>query len=67
MIIELLKCNGCWRVWDNYHYGFGCEGCYSKLSRRVNPTKFNLIKWFLTNPKHVTKLVILDLMGKDYE
>lgn len=66
MKIELVVCKDCWKVMDQYQYPPICP-CGSKFSRAVNATKFNLIKWFLTNPKHVLKLIILDLQGKDYE
>ena len=58
MVIELFKCKDCWRVVDQF-LPPNCP-CMSKWSVRVNPTKFNLIKWFLANPKHVIKLLVQD-------
>lgn len=58
MIIELLKCQGCWRIVDQYTMYDGCTGCYTKLFRPTRPTKFNILRWILSNPKHAFKIFI---------
>jgi hypothetical protein len=64
MKIELLKCMSCWRVVDQFTTGAGCEGCFGKFFKQAGPSKFNILRWFLSNPKHVLKLVITDLVEK---
>ena len=64
MVIMLLKCQGCWRVLDNVSMQLGCDDCYGRMFKQVNPTKMNVIKWFLANPKKVIKLLIQDFRGK---
>ncbi len=58
MIIELLKCQGCWRVIDQFTIGFGCESCFTKFFKPIGPSKFNIFRWFLSNPKHVIRLYL---------
>ncbi len=67
MRIELLKCMGCWRVVDQYTTGFGCTTCFGKFFKAAGPSWFNIFRWFLSNPKHAIKVIVLDLKGKDYE
>lgn len=67
MTIELMACKGCWRVVDQYNFGFGCDACGHKLFRAVGASKWNLFRWFMSDPKHVSKVIILDLRGKEYE
>ncbi len=62
MKIELTKCKSCWKILDQYLYPPICS-CGSRWSTAVNPTKYNLIKWFLGNPKHVINLIKDDLWG----
>ncbi len=63
MLISLYRCDGCWRITDNFQTSDGTWvrcGCGSKIMWTTNPTKFNLLKWILSNPKYIFKLIIQD-------
>lgn len=67
MIIKLYKCDGCWRTTDNYATSDGtwirCLCGRNKLWQ-VNPTKLNLFKWIIHNPKYIFKLFLQDIREK---
>lgn len=60
MIVELMGCTGCWRVYDQYAFPPRCA-CTAKYFRQIGAIKFNILRWFLTSPVHVVKLLIKDL------
>lgn len=64
MLIKLYQCDGCWRVTDNYQTSDGtwirCKCGRNKLWQ-VNPTKFNLLKWFLNDLRYVSHLILEDI------
>ncbi len=59
--IDILSCIGCGRIVDQWMMLPKCEVCKGIRFRLVAPTKFNLLCWFINNPKHVIKLFIKDL------
>lgn len=64
MLVRLYKCDGCWRVTDNYATEDGSwVGCKCGRNRiwTARPTKMNLLKWVLTDIKH-----FFGLLKKDY-
>lgn len=63
-MIELLGCMGCWRVLDQYTFIARCKGCNSKFVKDIAPIFYNKFRWFLTNPRHVTKLYYQDFREK---
>lgn len=67
MKIELLACLGCWRIIDNFAYPPLCTVCGSKRTKAVGPSKFNILRWFLSAPKHVMKLILQDIREKCHE
>ena len=60
-LIELLSCMGCQRIVDQYTFPPQCPRCKSKFHKQVHPTKWLIFKWFITQPKHVSKLFIDDI------
>ena len=64
--IELLGCLGCQRIIDNiiFRNQWFCSSCNGKYFKPVAPSKWTLIKWFIGNPKHVMKLLLLDIREK---
>lgn len=67
MLVRLFKCDGCWRITDNFATEDGtwvvCK-CGRNKIWQVNPTKLNLILWFLTNLRKVSKLILQDIREK---
>lgn len=61
MIIELLSCFGCSRIFDNLSVPELCPRCHTKFFKAVNPSKWILVCWFFNNPTHVSKLLLKDL------
>lgn len=61
MLIELMSCRGCQRVVDQFSFPIRCPRCGSGYFAAVNPSKWILVRWFLSNPKHVLRLVLKDL------
>jgi hypothetical protein len=61
MIIELLRCQGCRRITDQMD--LDCP-CFGRLFKSAKPSWLNIVKWFLGNPKRITKLIIQDLREK---
>jgi DNA-directed RNA polymerase subunit RPC12/RpoP len=61
MIIELLRCQNCGRITDQMD--LECP-CFGRIYKTVKPSWFNIIKWFLGNPKRISALFIQDLREK---
>lgn len=63
MLVSLYRCDGCWRVTDNFQTADGtwviCK-CGSRFVWLTRPTYHMIFKWILTNPKYVAKLFWLD-------
>lgn len=62
--IEILSCLGCQRIHDNLTFQPRCPRCNTQYFKRVEPSKWILFKWFITQPKHVIKLLIQDIREK---
>ena len=58
--IELMSCMGCGHIIDQLNMIPRCN-CGGRYFKAVGPTKMVLLRWFLGNPKQVTKLIIQDI------
>lgn len=64
--IDILSCITCGRIADQWTMLPCCAVCRGIRFRLVAPTKFNLLCWFINNPRHVIKLFIKSLR-ENYE
>lgn len=62
--IEILSCVVCSRVVDQWTMIPKCKRCGMNRFKQIAPTKWAIIQWFISEPKHVIKLLIQDLREK---